>query len=342
MATKYANFDLATGNNDGSDWTNAWKTMADAIAGTNSAPPAAGDTVYCKGTDTLAAGCVLNLVGTEISYIRWIGVNASGTNDGTRATLDCNGGNFPALQFNAAYCNSFDNFRFTGSVTNGVASGVGASYYLVFNNCSFDNNGSAGINFTTNNAAQYNTFVRCVFYGNDYGFITSNYDRFFFSCFHDNVSAGLYRPANGTVFGCVFYDNPTGLKQPITEVMIQNVFDGNTTGFENYDGLGYIGWFFGNRITNNTTGLDGNTRTLWEGWNDFDGNTDHRLDTNGHLVFLYGGLTTNVELNENGAGGGDTLQGYVSTTEGSEDYSTNYVGATDPHLRRTAITIPTS
>lgn len=343
MATKYADFDLATGNNDGSDWTNAWKTMADAIAGSNSASPVKGDTVLCKGTDTLASGVTNNLSGDASDLIRWIGVDGSGNNVGgsTRAVLNANGGAFTVLSVTGAY-NVYENFRFTGSSNLRGFYPTGGRNTCI--NCCADNNGGDG--FYTY-AAQTNCIL-CVAYSNGgNGWLGSNATRLIMCCSHDNVGDGFYYGFT-YVIGCVAYDNgDKGLDSISDGVIINCVFDNNAGGGVTvYSVNSETPIMIGNRITNQSgagdIGLEGSTKLLFYGWNCFDGNTDHMANMTKTYALLNGGAATNSELNENGAGGGDTLQGYVSTTEGSEDYSTAYTSGTDPHLRRTAITIPTS
>jgi hypothetical protein len=347
MATKYADFDLATGNNDGSDWTNAWKTMADAIAGSNSAPPAAGDTVYCRGTDSTAGAITSTLAGNETNgLIKWIGVNASGNNDGTRATISGGGGNFNIFLLGGDY-NYFENFRFTGSGNGCGVTNSGTHYLSAFVNCSFDTCGTYGVYASL---LQYCWFIRCVAYGCGLqGFHINNNDICIFCCARDNTGGGFQKntSGHGILLGCIAYDNGSAGYLDMNYVTIVNcVSDNNVVGIDIQSQAGTFNVLIGNRITNNSgvgnIGLDCNTEIVLYGWNAFDGNTDHIADSTLAIALTHNGTATNSELNENGAGGGDTLQGYVSTTEGSEDYSTNYVGATDPHLRRTAITIPTS
>jgi hypothetical protein len=315
--------------------------MADAIAGSNGTAPAAGDTVYCKGTDTLAGTPTNAISGSEASgLVRWIGVNADGNNDGTRTVMDCNGGNFNALTLNAPF-NLYENFRFTGS---GNASGVaGTGDDCVLINCSLDTNGLYGWN---GSGMSRFTLIRCVAHSNtNDGFYPDAAPRFFFCCSRDNSQSGfdVQFGSYAVLIGCLAYDNANdGIESLFyTTVAFNCVIDSNVDdGITAKSGTNYICSVIGCRITNQSgagdIGLFCNSEIALYGWNFFDNNADH-LNTEGvSYAVTHNGAATNIQVNEAGAGGGNTNQGYTSTTEGSEDYNLR----SDATLRRTAITIP--
>ena len=73
MATYYCDPD-AGGANDGTLWTDAWTTVQ---SGFDTAT--AGDIVYCRGTETLAAAIDVDTnAGTATSFIYFIGCNRTG------------------------------------------------------------------------------------------------------------------------------------------------------------------------------------------------------------------------------------------------------------------------
>lgn len=332
MATYYADFDLATGNNDGTSWADAWQTMADAIAGTNGTPPAAGDTVYCRGTDTLSASPTLTQSGGgSTGRIRWIGVNGSGTNDGTRVVLDANGARH-ALTLSGDH-HLFENFAFTG--TTGSYDGLwGAGDYNVFVNCAAYSCGDCGFGSLGTN----NILIRCVAYSNGgYGIYGSTTTQCFFCCSHDNTSRGFYLTTNSLSIACLSYDNGSSGFDNLTinSVLFNCVSDRN--GVNGINMAGYHATVIGCRVTSHDgggqIGLDYNNLTGLHGWNYFEDNDGDNIQADGYAD----------EIREDGASTdqedqADTNEGYTDKTDGAEDYNLR----SDATLRRTAIQIPLS
>lgn len=337
MTTYYADFDLGTGNNDGTSWANAWKTPADVIAGSNGSAPAAGDTVYTRGTATLAATVTNTLAGDETTgLIKWIGCNASGNNDGTRTVIDANSGNFATWTQNAGY-NLFENFRFTGSGNNDGFEGTGDD--LVFVNCSFDNNNAHGWNGAGQDRC---IFIRCVAYSNGSNGFSGAGARFIFCCSRGNTGNGWYYNFASVWIGCLAYDNGGNGIDAFRQygTAFNSVFDANTgNGIDILSGTNYVAAILGCRITNHSgggsIGLDANTEIVLYGWNYFENNTGDNVQ-NATLAFpiSYNGAATNLEDLSN------TEYGYVDISE--DNYATGYTDSGDPDLRRVAVTIPTS
>lgn len=343
MTTYYADFDLGTGDNDGTSWANAWRTMAYAIAGENGTAPAAGDTVYCRGTDTLAATATNGINGDETNgLVKWIGVNSSGNNDGTRAVLDCATGNFGALTCNGNF-NLYENFEFKNS---GNSSGrLGTGDDCVYINCSFNNNNALGFNGTT--SATRTVLIRCCAYSNGSdGFGTQSGCSFYFCSSYDNSQSGfdLTNATSSNLIGCLSYDNGNCGYENLAQIsnLFNCVADGNTVaGILVKSAVpNYIANVIGCRITNQSgagvEGFDANTEIVLYGWNFFDNNKDHIANSTLAYAVTHGGTATNVQVNEDSGGGGDTLQGY--TDDDPEDYNL----ASTATLRREPITIPTS
>jgi len=146
MATYYVDPD-AGGDDNGTDWTNAWTTLQRAIDGdgVGGTQPAAGDTVYCRGTETLDAACDVdgNSGTVNTGFIKYVGCNASGSVDGTRYVMDATDTYVSCLDTFSASHIWFENFQFTQATDDGVdLSGGGDN--LVFVNCVSDNHGGAG------------------------------------------------------------------------------------------------------------------------------------------------------------------------------------------------------
>ena len=175
----------AEGENDGYSWADAWTDIQVAFD-----TAVAGDTVYYRGTQTLSAPIDVDTqAGLAGSFIKFIGCNAAGVNDGTRAVLDANSTAANCLKFaNARSYIWFENLRFTGATSHGVHynNGVATPGNLVWVNCESDNNVGHGFNLY-----RYSTgscFVRCYV--------------------HDNSGDGLYQGSSGYVFvGGAIRDN---------------------------------------------------------------------------------------------------------------------------------------
>ena len=334
--TYYADFDLTTGNNTGADAANAWKTMADVIAGSNGTAPAAGDTVLCKNTDTLSGVCSWTISGSyDGGYVKLIGVDASWANVGgsTRAVLDRAGGASICLSIAASYV-WFENFEIKGAGTTGSAyHGVqfasgGYRDYNVFINCYSHNNRGNG--FDGNGGyARYATLIRCRASENAVdGFVALKDTSCCFCRSDNNTGRGFYPYGTVTslLYGCISHDNGTD--------GIYNYFGAgliNCTSVENAgDGIGvnYINKFpmVGCRVTGNAIGLN-NAANI-------------RIP----VFYYYGDNTTEMagyydEILNDGENT-VTLNG-TDTDEGFSDPTTNdYSLASDATYRREAIEIP--
>jgi len=176
MAIKYADFDLATGNNDGTSWANAWKTMDDVNAGTNGSAPAAGDILVARGTDTLSSSPALTASGTAGNPIIYVGVNSSGVYEqGTRAVLDADNTAANALNFNSKEDIIFQAFDFLNGTSNNV---VTVNKADIFFDCRIVSSGAVGCS-----AASKNYFIRCQFLTNTGSALTLGTDCYVSECF---------------------------------------------------------------------------------------------------------------------------------------------------------------
>jgi len=345
MTVYYADFDLATGDNDGggdgttrtdptdsANWTNAWQTLAAVIAGTNGTAPAAGDIVYCRGTDALSAAVTVNISGSvDSGYIKFIGVDASGNNVGgsTRAVLDCNGNNINGLYFNGANYTWFENFKIvndgTGS-SDGVSSATAYSYYNVFINCWSDNHGHDGFN---GNAGylRYASYIKCRASNNGNNGFDGRYDDYYF-CRSDGNSGKGFDPYDSFCYGCISHDNLLGFYAYSTSKIINCVAHGNSNegifmAYSNQIGIGLRG-------TANGEGFQGptNTRPVIMHYYGDDNTTDYGGGYYDDIGGLAGAAATMI------ADGSDTDYGYNDSS--TDDYSL----AADATGRRIAIEIP--
>jgi len=197
--------DVANGNdaNDGLSEQEAFASLAKAADMVDD-----GDVVYVQATGSYTAqdgtnDCVLYLDDTGLSSapITWIGY-VSDVNDGGIVTIDASANSLTNVVSlpGTSYRYVFKNFRFTGASGNGVE-GSDADY-LVFVNCSFDNNGGKGVNLD-----DYNTFANCIFYDNaGTGASTNTFSRYFNCIIYNNDSEGLVIH-DGTISNSLAYGN---------------------------------------------------------------------------------------------------------------------------------------
>lgn len=139
MATYYV--DITTGDDADTGLTEAlaWKTFAK----TQSAPIAAGDKVYVKGSATYTTRLVISVVGTTTAPIVFEGYTTTPGDEGMVTVTDTtnNTGLTPAAGSNYYV---IKNFRFTGM--SGVGAGNLTSDSLTYKKCRFDTNGGNGVN----------------------------------------------------------------------------------------------------------------------------------------------------------------------------------------------------
>ena len=344
MPTYYVD-PAASGANDGTSWTDAWETLQRAVDGTDGTQPDAGDTVLCRGTETLSAVVTFDgNPGTKAGgRVIYRGVNASGVNDGTRFVLD---GNDQAIDIMSLLCDfiqvenfevhntneasgysgivcdsgyvSFENHLFINcyihNCYDGVYSGSGGMTNAVFIKCRFENNANGGVNYQNSIGFR---FFYCNFQGNGgwgHWGVTSSRSMFIGCTILDNTGGGAY-----------FWQN--GMPQFVNCVINNNGGEGIDLG--SGDG-NYVGLILGCRITDNTVGIDfTNTpgTLMWSYMPDTGEDLANGTKTVGSSFVepLINGVNTN-DLS-----GTDVDGGYVDSV--TDDY--NLAG--DATLRRTAI-----
>lgn len=297
-------------------------------------------------------------------FIKFIGCNddADFTVNGNRAYIDVKNAVAHGISM-AASCDMiwFENIEVdeAGTAKSGwLAASTQAG--CVFINCCAHDNDYAGFTGTFQGCL----FLRCVAYSNGtHGFvITAGYDVYLFCCSRDNTQDGFNVPTtvNYAFVGCISYHNTVdGMDGCHAATLVMNcVFDSNDAYAINA-GAGtatYSAFLIANRITDTltghtTAGVDCNGDPHVLAWNYFDeaiGSTQPADcvidDAQAELVLVDavtgglagGGTTDSNQYNQN-----DDNQGYVDD-DATPDFSTQYVSATDPVLRRVAVTVPWS
>ena len=326
MAGPYYVDPAASGANDGTSWTDAWETLQRAVDGTDGTQPVAGDTVYCRGTETLSATCDLdgNNGSGAAGFIKYIGCNAGGTVDGTRYKMDADSTASICISHSANW-HWFENFEIYGATGYGVDyNGV---HHSVWINCISRNNGSNGweLYYYTDDI-----FVRCQAYSNGgHGFANTYTIARFLACLaKDNTEHGFQPESVCVAVGCVSHNNGGGgfdLNNCENTMLINCIADENDD-----QGIGAAGdmtLIAGCRITDNGKDTSGygiqittDSRAVC-GWNFLVDNDSGATDGNLDAI----PLDADADTNETSG-----TEGYV---DGADDFNLE-AGAT---LRSVAI-----
>lgn len=287
MATYYVD-PAAAGNDDGTSWTDAWTTLQRAIDGTNGTQPVAGDIVYCRGSETLAASVDVdgNSGNNSTGYIRYIGCNASGVVDGTRYVLDGNSAATYCLNCSTEFI-SFQNFEMTGATSHGVFQDVSTADTFYFGNCYVHTNGGAG--FYNNADATDGAYFNCIIANNtNQGIYRSHFNTIVLCSIYGNGDNGLDGSSGDGCFAALNVladngDNDANATFDKNWVFLNNVIDG--TGQSGAIGIQSQGngesTIIANRITNCSTGYDNNNDVNVYGFNLFHNNTTDISNTTG-------------------------------------------------------------
>lgn len=299
----------------------------------------AGETVHARGSLILTATLDIDQHEGDKTggFIKFIGYNAAGVNDGTRFVIDGNNAATDVLKNSSMNRWWFENIECKNSNGGDGFEGVGA-LYNVFLNCCANNNDVMG--FSTYNF-QHSIYIRCVAYSNTAdGFGNSRSGQLYLFCrSRDNGQSGFdLNWLSGTCIGCIADHNGNDGYENLgyNAYLFNSIADHNTDDGCFLRTTGELSLLVGCRITNHSgvgdIGINANSSILLHGWNYYDGNDGNNVQ-NAALAYelLYNGASTVLEDQ------GDTEKGYTDEDD-PEDYNLR----ADATLRRTAIQIPLS
>lgn len=266
----------ATGANDGTSWGDAWITIQSAFDNV-----AAGETVYCRGTETLSATIDIDTTaGTSSNWISFIGMNASGVEDGTQYTLDGDSTAINCLKTTGVMDGyHMYNIRCINSTGSALTSDATIKSHWLFYNCSFDSAGANGCD--TWHKWRSTSIIKCSF--NDNFAIGSKFghtETHHVLCIAiGNGNTGFYSPHSLT--NCISHNNTLyGAFMSIYSGMHASIMDGN----------GSNGIYCGNtngvliastRITHNALlGIQTGTGSVYSQNNGFYNNTSGEKSAN--------------------------------------------------------------
>lgn len=332
--TEYKVDPAASGANNGSSWTDAWTSLQSAAD-----TAVAGDVVYCRGTQTLSAAIDFDTNSGDATsgYIKFIGCNSGGTNDGTAFVLNGNTAATNCIAFGDIDYIYIENFQCHSATGDGVNGSANTNSGIIFLNCIFNGNTGDGIDAYFMYTGS--SIIRCLFYGNANGITNFRGSSIAFSCARDNIGDGIdvtYNSFGSYIHNLVFDNGDNGFENIYGGTFYGNVLDSNVDdGFKKSGSTTGPMLLMGNRITNQSgagdAGVNCNNKFCISGWNYFEDNTTNISNSGVAIELLDDGSTTNQ------ADQADTNEGYTSKTEGAEDYNLT----SDATLRRTAIQIKT-
>ena len=296
MGNTYYVDPAAGGDNDGSEWAHAWVDLQSAIDAW-----AAGDTVYCRGTQTISGSAKANgLVDTSMApgsvaagAVNVIGCDAGGTARAGQFTLQGNGADKPAFLLRVSAGNMdhihWENIDFNGTNVTGdlvQADTAGNNDYVHWRQCRFMNGTANGVD--SDRSLTGGRFIQCVFANNGGDGIQAGGAPvvFLFCRFVGNTGYGLFAESNygSTVYGCLFHDNTLDDMRSDQggDHVLGCVFDGTDGGDDGFTTrTGKLSLLaIANRFTNHSVagkygmvGSDANDQSHIEDWNLFCGNT---------------------------------------------------------------------
>jgi len=313
MTTHYVDPD-ASGGDDGTSWADAWESIQSAFDAAT-----AGDLVYCRGTETLAASIDVDTASGDAPAgdpIRYVGCNSDGDVDGTKFVLDGDDAATCCLVIDDQDGYIIENFEFKNAVgANVYMSNTDDVYYWSFLNCDSHDAGHAGwYCYHTPKYMHYCLWYGCRGYDNgNAGFMGAKYSTLEHITAIGNASNGIQLMAGSQLrdyishnnVGHGVYTNGNGI------VVSDGVSDGNTEG-SGIHANGGITLCLRNRLTNNTAtgeayGLSTDTAMVFDLWNFYNNNKSAATLETGLIISSFKGTATALDTD-------DGTEGYEDRT----------------------------
>lgn len=280
MATTFYVYSGATGLNNGTTTDDAWVSIASAIAALGTTI-AAGDIIKVRGTQNVGMVDINGKTNTGKFY-KFIGVNASWVDDGTKAIITANGAAAYAMRTVTSACSGFyfKNFGFTGGTSGGWNTSIATTHFF-FDNCSFYSNTGVGLEGASNLSACI--LYKCSFYSNT----TVGFRRFgnntiavLVHSYSNGAQGASCNGGNLIVINGIFRDNTADAvlvdsSSGSPEYFINCVADGN--GQDGFDVNATSIMFFAllNRITYNTNNAIDIAAASARGYEDYNYNSNN-------------------------------------------------------------------
>jgi hypothetical protein len=317
-----------------------------------------GNYITVNGTCTRKSLNIDTKEGTNAGgFIKFIGVDSDWSGRTTRAIIDgASATDQHGIDSNGKDMYWFENVevkRIAGTSKHGFqATGYGPEGW-VFVNCCANNCSGSGFGSASGYFKSV-VFLRCVAYSNGFdGFSCGAQAMYYLCCSRQNTRHGYLVTGMGVLYGCIGWYNTTNGSYGASGFnhYVNCVADNNQTSGISIGTVVQLGanTFIGNRITSQNqagtdSGIDCTSDPALLGWNYFEDNGDDPADdiVNDTLATLIYEEETTTDSNRYTQA--DANEGYVShpALPTAPNLATNYADATDPTLRRTAITIPWS
>jgi len=328
MATYYVD-PAATGSHSGESWANAWTTLQDAVL-----TAWAGDAVYCRGTEEITGPVNIdeNSGSYDGGYIKFIGCNANGVNDGTRYTLKRVANNINGIDTYATSWIWLENISIEDCPLSGIAVNSTCSNWRLINvRC--HNNGGNGINVY--GTAQYWSLHKCLFTSNGSSGVGALAQSDVHNCvFAGNSGHGAGNSQSCRWVNCIAHGNTgLGISLKGSSGLLNCVVDGNLGGGIYLDSGAVAALISGCRITNHSiagkvgVNVQANARVGLLGC--YFGNNYTDVTAGRYDIIPVNGATDHVIFN-----GSDTNHGYVDPD--NDDFNLR----SDASIRSLGIPLP--
>lgn len=249
MTIYYADYDLATGANDGSSASDAFQTFQDVLDAVDATTIVGGDEVLATGTDSVSTAPSIGTLIDPVNPITFKGRNSSFVDDGSFVVIDAGSTVIHCFQTSSASSGFvFYNHDFRNSTLEHVYPQAGAMNYLTFINCKFINAGSWALR-----NMNYLNFINCYFSGTSAGEATACTYVSFIKCFCIAGSYVHWQANNVVIVDCIVHDYAYCVRSGAHNVVVNTIIDECSTFAINIDANQDL---INLRLTNNAIALN--------------------------------------------------------------------------------------